>query len=147
MDNHIDIDRAAADVFAYVSDQLNAGHWQKGVLEVTRSTAEPVGVGTRHTFVRRVAGKKVVGDNEYTQFEPAHKVVFDFGSGSLTGTGSYQVEPLDPGRTRLHTSVDIHLRGLVRLAEPLISRSIRKEDNVDLATLKELLESPDHTAK
>ncbi len=66
-------------------------------------------------------------------------------SESMAGTGSYEVEPLSPGRTRLHTSVEIHPRGLARLAEPLISRSIKKEDNVDLASLKELLEQADHT--
>ncbi|MGI8515738.1 MAG: SRPBCC family protein [Acidimicrobiia bacterium] len=145
VDNHIDIDRSAADVFAYVSDQLNAPLWQSGLIKVTRSTPGPIGVGTRHTFVRRVAGRRILGDNEYHEFDPGHKVAFKFGSESMAGTGSYEVEPLSPGRTRLHTSVEIHPRGLARLAEPLISRSIKKEDNVDLASLKELLEQADHT--
>ena len=35
---HLDVDRPAAEVFAFVSDQLNAPHWQRGLHEVRRTT-------------------------------------------------------------------------------------------------------------
>ena len=44
----------AADVFAFLSDQLNAPRWQRGLHEVRRTTDGPIGVGSEHVFVRRV---------------------------------------------------------------------------------------------
>lgn len=108
-------------------------------------TTGPIGVGTRHAIVRRLAGRRIRRDNEYYEFDAGHKVAFKFGSRSMAGTGSYEVESLSPGRTRLHTSVEIHPRGLARLAEPLISRSVKKEVTGNLASLKQLLERADHT--
>jgi hypothetical protein len=43
---HLDVDRPAGDVFAFVSDQLNAPRWQRGLHEVRRTTDGPIGVGT-----------------------------------------------------------------------------------------------------
>ena len=46
------IGRAAEDVLAYVSDRTHAPRWQRGLPEVRRTTAGPIGVGTRHPVVR-----------------------------------------------------------------------------------------------
>ena len=145
VEKHIDIDRTAADVFGFVSDQLNAPVWQRGLLEVERLTDGPIGVGTRHTFVRKVAGRRLEADNEYYEYEPNRKVAFRFISGSTSGGGSYQVEPVSPSRTRLTTSVEMHPTGLARLTEPLVSIAIKREVDANLATLKELLERSDRT--
>ncbi len=143
VDGQIDIDRSAADVFAFVSDQMNAPAWQKGLVEVKRLTDGPIGVGTRHTFVRTVAGRKMAADNEYYEYLPDRRVAFKIISGSMPGGGSYDVEPLSPHRTRIGTSVELYPTGLARLTEPLMSRTIRKEVDGNLAALKELLERSD----
>ncbi len=137
---HLDISRPAADVFAYVSDQTNSPEWQQSLDEVRRTTDGAMGVGTRHTFVRRLGRRQVTGDNEYVEFEPGRRVVFIFtSSDGLTGKGWYEVDPLGTDQTRLNYGVEIHLQGLTRLASPLIERSIRKEDRADTRRLKEIL--------
>jgi hypothetical protein len=138
---HIEISRPSAEVFGYVSDQTNGPAWQQGLDEVRRTTNGAIGVGTRHTFVRRLGRRQVTGDNEYVEFEPGRRVVFVFtSSDGVTGKGWYEVEPLEANRTRLDYGVEIHLRGPMRLASPLIETSIRKEDAADTARLKEILE-------
>lgn len=57
VEKSIDIGCAADDVFAYVSDQTNAPHWQRGLREVRRTTEGPIGLGTRHTVVRTFMGR------------------------------------------------------------------------------------------
>ena len=143
---HIDISRPAPDVFAYVSDQLNAPEWQQGLDEVRRTTEGPIGVGTRHTFLRRVGRRQVTGENEYIEFEPGCRVVFTFTSHDLTGRGWYEVNATGNDQTRLDSGVELHLRGLTRLASPLIAMSIRKEDREDSARLREILERTDTPA-
>jgi uncharacterized protein YndB with AHSA1/START domain len=144
---HIDISRPAANVFAYVSDQTNGPEWQQGLDEVRRTTGDAIGVGTRHTFVRRLGRRQVTGDNEYVEFEPGRRVLFSFtSSDGLTGKGWYEVKPLGTDQTRLDYGVEIHLQGLTRLASPLIEMSIRKEDGKDTARLKEILERSNASA-
>ena len=145
--SHVEINRPSAEVFAYVSDQLNGPEWQQGLDEVHRTTDGPIGVGTRHTFVRRVGRRQVTGDNEYLEFEPGRRVVFTFTSDGLSGRGWYEVSRLETDQTRLDSGVEIHLRGLTRLASPLIEMSIRKEDSEDSARLKDILERTNPTAR
>ncbi len=142
---HIDISRPAAEVFAYVSDQTNGPEWQQSLDEVRRVTPGPIGVGTRHTFVRRLGRRQITGENEYLEFEPGRRVAFTFTSDDLTGKGWYEVSPLGTGQTRLDSGVEIDLQGLTRLASPLVAMSIRKEDSEDSARLKEILEKPNTT--
>lgn len=136
----IDIGRPAADVFAYVSDQRNGPEWQKGLDEVSRITDEPIGVGTKHTFSRRVGRRQVSGENEYIEFESGRRVVFTFRSEGLTGRGWYEVTPLGANLTRLDSGVEIQLQGLTRLVSPLVEMNIRREDTKDTERLKEILE-------
>ena len=66
VEESIVIDRAANDVFAQVSDQTNAPRWQRGLAEVRRTTAGPIGIGTRHSVVRTFMGRRLELTNEYT---------------------------------------------------------------------------------
>ena len=143
----IEVNRPSAEVFAYVSDQLNGPAWQEGLDEVRRTTEGPIGVGTRHAFQRRVGRRQVTGENEYVEFESGRRVVFTFASDDLTGRGWYEAIPLGTNQTRLDSGVEIHLRGLSRLASPLIKMSIRKEDSRDTERLKGILETTNTKAR
>lgn len=46
LESHLDIERPAEEVFAYVSDQLNAPKWEHGLSMVVRLTPGPSGVGS-----------------------------------------------------------------------------------------------------
>ena len=57
--SHQDINRPAPEVSTYVSNQFNTPEWQQGLDGVRRTTDGPVGIGTRHTFVRRLGRRRV----------------------------------------------------------------------------------------
>jgi uncharacterized protein YndB with AHSA1/START domain len=138
------IDRGAAEVFSYVSDQTNAPRWQRGLVEVRRTTADPIGVGTRHTAVRTFMGRTLELSNEYTRYEPDRLVEFQI-SGSMPGQASYIVEPTGTGAARLTSRIEMEASGLLRLAEPLMAAALRRDVEAGLGTLKTLLEAQRRT--
>lgn len=138
--NRIDIDRPASEVFDFVADQTNAPRWQKGLHEVRRVTPGPIGLGTEHVISRRFAGMKIDTRNRYTAFDLDRFVSFEIPSGKITGEASYLVEPTGPNTSRVVSEVDFHVAGLVGLATPLLAKVFDRDSSRDMAGLKDLLE-------
>jgi uncharacterized membrane protein len=139
------INRPLDEVFAFVADQTNAPKWQTGLVDVQRLTDRPLGIGTRHRFVRTFMGRKVEGSNEFTEYEPNRKVVFRNATGSTNFKGEYMVEP-DGDGTRLTSIVEIWSSGVLNLAEPLMKRGFQRDVETNLTDLKVLLESRSQVA-
>lgn len=140
VEESIVIDRAANEVFAHVSDQTNAPRWQRGLTEVRRTTAGPLGVGTRHIVVRTFMGRRLELTNEYTRYEPSKLVEFAI-EGTMPGVASYVVDPGDGDLTKLVARIEVRPSGLARLAEPLMAAAMRRDIVANLASLKTLLEA------
>ncbi len=136
------IARSAKDVFAFVGDQTNAPRWQRGLTDVRRTTDGPIGVGTRHSFSRTLAGRRMEGSNEYTRYEPDSLVAFRATSGGWPLEASYRIEPIDATQTRLTARIELRPAGAFRLLEPLIAAALGRDVRANLLTLKEVLEAP-----
>ena len=138
----IDINRPIEDVFAFVADQSNAPRWQSGILQVRRMTDGTIGVGTRYTSVRKLMGRRLEASNEYTEYEPNKKIVFKSTSGPMDFSAGYLTEATpEGGGTRLTSWIEMQPRGFADLAEPLITSSLRRDVEANLAELKDLLEA------
>jgi len=135
------IERSVEDVFAYVSDQTNAVHWQAGLVEVRRLTDGPIGVGNRHTIVRTFMGRRLAVENEYIAFEPGRRIAFRTTSGPMPLEASYLVEAVADG-TRVTSTIAMEASGFVSLAEPLIAAGLRREMDAAFRELKRVLEAP-----
>ena len=133
------IDRPVEEVFAYVTDQTNTPNWQAGLMEVKRTTAGPIGVGTKHTFVRNFIGRRMEADNEYVAYELNRLVTFRTTSGPAL-VASYLFDAVPDG-TRLRSRVELQGAGLFGLLEPVIGAGLRREMKAALPALKALLES------
>lgn len=138
---HLDVDRPAAELFAFVSDQLNAPRWQRGLHEVRRVADGPIGVGSEHVFVRRFAGRRIESRNRFVEFEPGRYVAFEIPDGVVTGRASYLVEPIGTDRCHLTSTMRFKLAGPMRFTEPLLARVLEGDSRRDEQTLKRLLES------
>ena len=140
---HLDVGRPAAVVFAFVSDQVNAPLWQRGLDEVRRTTDGPIGVGTEHVFVRRFAGRRIESRNRFVEFESGRYVAFEIPEGKITGRASYLVEPDGDVRCHVTSTMQFDVNGWMRFAEPLLARVLERDSRRDEQTLKRLLESID----
>jgi uncharacterized protein YndB with AHSA1/START domain len=134
------IDRPIEDVFAFVGDQTNTPEWQSGLVEVRRTTEGPLGVGTRHTLVRKFMGPRMEATNEYMAYEPNKVITFKVNSGPLDFEASYLFESTAAG-TRLTSTIETHAGGFLVLAEPLIAAGLRREMKAAFGALKSLLEN------
>jgi uncharacterized protein YndB with AHSA1/START domain len=135
------VDRPIEEVFAYVGDQTNTPAWQSGLVEVRRTTDGPIGVGTKHTFVRRFMRRRLEAENEYVAYEPNKRIAFKTTSGPVRLEASYAFETVGQG-TRITSRVEMDASGFLSLAEPLIAAGLRREMKAASRVLKDLLESP-----
>lgn len=134
------IQRPIEEVFAFLADQTNAPRWQSGLLEVRRVTDEPIGLGTKHTAVRKFMGRRLEATNEYVVYEPNKEVTFTGTANSADFTHSYFTESTAEG-TKVTSRMEMESKGLFGLAEPLITASLRREFVASSGELKEMLES------
>lgn len=140
VEESIVIQRPIEEVFAFVADQTNAPHWQSGLLEVRRTTEGPLGIGTKHTAVRKFMGRRLEATNEYVVYEPNKEVTFKGKAGASDFQHSYLTESTAKG-TKVTSRMEMESRGLFGLAEPLITPSLRREFVASMGELKDLLES------
>jgi uncharacterized protein YndB with AHSA1/START domain len=136
------IDRPIAEVFAFVTDQRNTPGWQAGLVEARPLTEGPLGVGSGYALVRKFMGRRMEATNEYTEFVTDRFVAFRTLSGPEL-QASYQFEPVAEG-TKVTSRVLLRIPGVMRLMEPLVGRSLRREMQIALPALKALLESRQH---
>jgi uncharacterized protein YndB with AHSA1/START domain len=68
------IDRPIEEVFDFLADGTNDPKFSPRVLEITKTTDGPVGVGTRFASTVKDAGMKTKREFELTEFERPTKI-------------------------------------------------------------------------
>ena len=66
----IEIDRPPEDVFAFATDLVRFGEWQKDVVRLELHGGGPLGVGSRFTTTRQLGGVEYKTTQEVTEFSP-----------------------------------------------------------------------------
>ena len=134
------INRPVEDVFAFLTDPEKAVEWSSALVESTKTSEGPVGVGTTGRQVIKFLGRRIESDWELTEFEPNTKISLKSTSGPIASTGTSTFESVEGG-TRVTVEGDAELGGFFRLAEPLVARMAQRQFNADYANLKDLLEA------
>ena len=135
----IHLNRPVEQVFAFLADSQNLRTWQSGLIENQQLTEGSMRVGTRFREVRRTGPRQSEIEGEITAFERNKH----FATKTLTkpnATVSYSFEP-ENGGTRLDYKFIMLTSGIMRLLEPLIAGSIKKDTDMDFQKLKSILES------
>jgi hypothetical protein len=132
----VDIKRSPEDVFDYCSDHRHEPEWNPMMKRIDKLTGGPVGVGTRYA-TEFVKGPPMV--IECTRYErPATWSLTGSSSALKAGFGG-RVLPA-PGGAHLVMRMEIELRGLLKLAAPLLRRHEQPMFERDLANIKARLE-------
>ena len=133
------IQRPAEEVFAFLADFENIPKWNYAIDETRKTSAGPVGVGTRYRQIRSVPGRSVEGF-EVTVFEPARRLAMHGQIGPFRATISYELEAR-AGETRLVNNVELDAsQGMLRLAAPLATPRIKAAVAQNLGKLRLVLE-------
>jgi hypothetical protein len=139
-ENTVTIRRPAEEVFAFLADFENIPAWNYAIEDTSKTSAGPVGVGTRYRQTRPIPGRSTE-EFEVTLFQPASRLAIHGQIGPFQATLSYQLEAA-AGAIRLVNSVELDpSRAKLRLLAPLATPRIKAAVTQNLGKLKLLLES------
>jgi uncharacterized protein YndB with AHSA1/START domain len=142
-----EVERPAAEVFAYVTDPARFSEWQKGVVEghmdgLGNGTQE-LAVGAKCVMTRRIGGANRPATSELVHIDPPRTWGVRGLDGPIRAAVDLVVQPVTDARSRLTISVDFTGRGIGKVLVPLVvRRQARKEMPDNLAALKRRMETP-----
>jgi uncharacterized membrane protein len=139
--NSIVIKRSARDIFEFLSNPDSDPLWQTHVVWSKKTSEGPMGVGTLVSQESHFLGKHVSYGTEITLYEPYKNFAWNITSGPLPGGGGWSLEALGEEETRVTVHAELEVGSFFRMAEPLVARAGKRQNEANFATLKEMLEA------
>ncbi len=109
--------------FAYMADFSHVAEWDPSVVAATRKDTGAIGVGSVFDLVVRVGGRRVPLQYEVTGLVPG-RITFTARSATLESVDTVTVARRG-GTTEVTYDARLHLRSLLRLADPLLALGFR----------------------
>ena len=121
----IESTRTPPEAFDYLAEFSRAAEWDPNVKEGSRLTSDPVGHGSSFRIVSSFLGRSVPLQYQVTAFESPRRVVLEADNFAIRSVDEITVEPNRAGsRVRYHA--DLRLKGILRLADPLLAVAFRR---------------------
>jgi hypothetical protein len=141
-----EIERPAAEVFAYATDPARFSEWQKGVvdghMDAPGDGTGTLAVGAKCVTTRRIGGADRPSTSELTDIDPPKTWAVRGTDGPIRAAVDVLVEPVTGTRSRLTISVDFTGHGIGKILVPLmVRREARKEMPANMAALKQKMEA------
>jgi hypothetical protein len=141
-----EIDRPAAEVFAYATDPARFSRWQQGVvnghMDGPADGTQPPAVGAKCVTTRRIGGASRPSTSELVRIDPPRTRGVRGIDGPIRAAVDVLVEPVTGSRSRLTISVDFTGHGIGKILVPLmVRREARKEMPGNMAALKHRMEA------
>jgi carbon monoxide dehydrogenase subunit G len=136
------IDRPVEEVFAFLADGENDRKFSPRVLEITKTTDGPPGVGTTYASSVKDAGLKSEREFRLTHFDPPTRIRWtEVSKNSVTVPGGgYDLEADGEG-TRLTVHNELEGHGVGKLLVPLALRAARKDADAFAERIKRAVEA------
>ena len=141
-----EIDRPAAEVFAYATDPARFSQWQKGVVDghmdgPADGTVTPA-VGAKCVTTRRIGGASRPSTSELTHIDPPRAWGVRGTDGPVRRLSMSWSSRWAAPWSRLTISVDFAGHGIGKILVPLmVRREARKEMPANMAALKQNMEA------
>jgi uncharacterized membrane protein len=131
------IKRPIEDAFAFLANLENDVKWHSAFVEVRNMSGGSLGVGARFlVFEGRTTGTEY----EVTEYEPNRIAAWKTVSGPLQLEFRRTFERVDGG-TQFAVRYEGEPRGFLKLAWPLITKIVKRQQGGDMRNLKELMEA------
>jgi hypothetical protein len=138
----INVDRPAAEVFAYATDPTRFTEWQKGVVSGRMDGNGSPSVGDHCVTTRRIGFAERPSTSELVQYEPPHRWGVRGLDGPIRAVVNLTVEERTDDRSHLIIAVDFEGHGIGRMLVPLVvRREAEKEMPTNVAALKQRMEN------
>jgi hypothetical protein len=137
------IKRPIEESFAFLANLENDVKWHSAFVEVRNTSGGPNGVGVKFLVFEELLGRRTTGtEYEVTEYEPDRSAAWKTVAGPLPLRFRRTFERVDGG-TRFAVRYEGEPRGFLKLAWPLITRMVKRQQGGDMRNLKELLEAHD----
>jgi carbon monoxide dehydrogenase subunit G len=130
-----------AEAFTYLSDFSTSAEWDPGVVEAERDGAEAVGEGTEFRLVAEFLGRRTPLTYRVVEYEPPSAVTFVGENASVASHDRITFEAIATG-TRVTYDAELTLKGLLRVADPLLALAFKRVGDRALGGLREVLGRP-----
>ena len=141
IEESVEINRPAEEVFNYVANPENLPEWSSIVLEVQKEAQGQPREGDRFTTVAKFLGRRFETPMEVTAHEPPRRHSDRSTGGPFPQEYTFILEETAEGRTRLTQAGEGEPGGFFRLVGPLLEMAGRRQFRADLGNLKDLLEA------
>jgi carbon monoxide dehydrogenase subunit G len=121
----IDIQRPRDDVFAYLSDFSTTREWDPGVVETERLNGQAVGVGTEFRLVAEFLGRKNELIYRIVEYDRPHAVTLLGENATVVSRDRITFADVPEG-TRVTYDADLALKGLLRIADPVLALAFKR---------------------
>lgn len=140
IEESVTIERPIEEVFNYLTTIERQPEWVTSMQRSTLTSDGPVGEGTTFRQTVKLVGRTIDADMTVTAYQPPHRYEFEGRSGPMQARIRFDLTPEGNG-TRIVQTLDGEAEGVFKLADPILARTVGKQFQADLETLKSLLES------
>ncbi|HSK48426.1 MAG TPA: SRPBCC family protein [Coriobacteriia bacterium] len=144
---HTLIQRPRHDVASYVADPDNAPKWYVNIEAVKWETPPPIREGSRLAFIAHFLGQRLAYTYEVVEYIPEERLVMRTVDGPFPMETTYTWDATSDAETDMVLRNRGNPRGFSMVVAPLMAYSMRRENQKDLARLKQLLEAPNGAEK
>ena len=134
----IDTQQALEEAFAYLSDFSTTLEWDPSVVEAERVNGQAVGEGTEFRLVAEFLGRTNELTYRTVEYDPPQAVTFRGENATVVSRDRITFESIDAG-TRVTYDADLALKGVARLADPLLALAFNRVGDRALAGLRRTL--------
>jgi len=138
-EGNVTIDREVQTVFEFILDGTNGPKWRPDVTDVELLPVKPLGVGAVFKQGMKGPGGRIAADYEIVECRPNDWIKFQVLAGPARPVGMYKLEAVG-NSTKVTFALDFQPRGLARLMDGMINKSMQAEVG-NLANLKSYLET------
>jgi uncharacterized protein YndB with AHSA1/START domain len=136
-----EIARPPTDVFGYVTDPAKLATWQTNTISAVAEDDKPIGLGTRVRELHRApGGKELASLVEVSEYEPYRVFALRMLEGALPIHARITFDQTELG-TRLQLDAHGQPSGLIRLAQPVLRLTLKRQFAGYFTTLKQVLEN------
>lgn len=136
----IDVQRPREEVFAYLSDFSTSREWDPGVVEAERLNGQAVGEGAEFRLVAEFLGRKNELVYRIVEYNPPYAVTFLGENAAIVSRDRITFESIAWG-TQVTYDADLALKGVRRIADPLLALAFNRVGDRALAGLRRTLTS------
>ncbi len=135
----VTVDTRVAQVFAYLSDFTTTTEWDPGTVRTTREVGDG-GVGTRYHNVSRFLGRETELTYVVEELTPERLLRLRGENRTVVAHDTMTIEPTPSGGTTITYRAEFELKGLARLAAPLLRPAFKTLGDKAQAGLRAALE-------